>query len=213
VTAPPSHPSGPPVPARRPRAGRRSFLWQWLSNPGQIGAVAPSSRHLARRMLEAVDLDRATVVVEYGPGTGAFTEHILPRLRPGTVFLPIELNPTMAAHFRRRFPALTLHERSVEDLPRILAEHGLASDGVVDAIVSGLPWAAFPEALQRTLLEVTRAALRPGGVMATFTYNTSMLTRAGRRFARIAAEYFTRIERGPTVLRNVPPAFVYRCVR
>jgi phospholipid N-methyltransferase len=164
-------------------------------------------------MVEAVDLDRASVVVEYGPGTGAFTEHILPRLRPGTAFFPIELNPTMAAHFRRRFPALALQERSVQDLPHILAEHGLPAGGAVDAIVSGLPWAAFPESLQRALLDVTRAALKPGGVMATFTYNTSMLTRAGRRFARVAAEYFTRIERGPTVLRNMPPAFVYRCVR
>lgn len=218
-TAAPSEPRGHGHPiavepkARAGRGARRSFVLEYIRNPGQIGAIAPSGRFLARAMLETVDFARADVIAEYGPGAGAFTGHILQRLRPGTAFVPIELNPTMARIFRAKFPAVTLHERSVVDLPAICQSMGLGQESCVDAVVSGLPWAIFPEPLQREILEVTRRMLKPGGMMMTFSYNLSVLTKAGKRFARLAPDYFARVERSPTVLRNIPPAFVYRCVK
>lgn len=195
------------------RGAKRSFVLEYLKNPSQIGAVSPSGRFLARAMLETVDFKRAQVIAEYGPGAGAFTTHILARLDPSTVFVPIELNPKMADIFRRRFPGVRLHERSVAELPAICRELGLGDESCVDYIVSGLPWAVFPESLQREILEATRRMLRPGGMMMTFSYNLSLLTRAGKRFAKLAPDYFARVERSPTVLRNLPPAFVYRCVK
>ena len=53
------------------------FLKSYLSTPGNVGAVAPSSPYLARRMIEELDLEGADTVVELGPGTGAFTGFIL----------------------------------------------------------------------------------------------------------------------------------------
>lgn len=213
-------PAAPERPGAGRRAGgragggaRRSFIGEWLKKPTQIGAVAPSSRALAMEMIRGMDLSRAQVVIEYGPGSGAFTEVLLGALPRGCVFLPIELNARMASLFRERFPGVVLHERSVAEVGEVCASAGLAREGVADCIISGLPWASFPEALQRELLEATRRVLRPGGMMATFSYTTSVLTKAGRRFSAVASEYFARVERGPTVLRNFPPAFVYRCVK
>ncbi|MBL9148966.1 MAG: hypothetical protein JNM94_09770 [Phycisphaerae bacterium] len=197
----------------RARGSKRSFIRQYLKHPTQIGAIAPSSPYLAEAMLAGFEPTRMRVVAEFGPGSGAFTRAILDRVRPETRFLPIELNPRMAEIFRTRFPSVRLHERSAADLPAICREEGLGEAPCVDFIVSGLPWAAFPIDLQRAILDGATAAMRPGASFVTFAYNLGLLTAAGRRFAKLLPNYFSKVERSRTVWRNVPPAFVYRCVR
>jgi phospholipid N-methyltransferase len=103
-----------------------------------------------------------------------------------------------------------LHEGSAADVERFAQAHGLQQ---LDAIVSGLPWAAFPEALQIQILDATARVLRPGGQMATFAYSMGLYTRAGRRFHALLPRYFSAITRSRLVLANLPPAYVFRCVR
>lgn len=184
------------------------FFREFLRNPGTIGAIAPSSRFLARRIVQVAKVSRAKTIVEYGPGTGVFTREILRRAPEGARVIAIERNPEMAAHIRRAFPRVLLHEGSVHDLPQILEREGIDA---VESIVSGLPWAAFPPKLQDELLEVTVNALRPGGVFATFAYLQGVMLPAGQRFRRRLMQRFPRMKRSPTVWANIPPAFVYRC--
>ena len=85
--------------------------------------------------------------------------------------------------------------------------------GELDAIVSGLPWASFPQSLQTRILDATMKVLRPGGQLVTFAYHTGLLMPAGRRFQRLLPRYFSKITRGRSVWRNTPPAFTIRCTR
>src|SRR5436190_22790674 len=119
----------PPIQAATRRHVR--FLREFLANPGTVGAVVPSSRHLAQRMIEGVRFDRAKVVVEYGPGTGSFTGHIARRLAPGTTFFAVELSPRMAREWRKRYPGLRIHRASVGDMPPLCPADGV---GKVDVI-------------------------------------------------------------------------------
>ena len=45
------------------------FLREYISAPDTIGAIAPSSRHLAAAMTASIDFDKARCIVEYGAGT------------------------------------------------------------------------------------------------------------------------------------------------
>jgi phospholipid N-methyltransferase len=186
------------------------FLTEFLRDPTGIGAILPSSSRLAEEITSDVGLETARVVVEYGPGTGAFTQSILERLAPGAVFFAIERNARMARVLRERFPSVTVYEDSVACLGRILRELGVER---VDCIISGLPWASFSDALQDQLLDATLAALRPGGRFATFAYLQGLVLPGGRRFRRKITGRFAQVERSPVVWSNVPPAFVYRCTR
>ncbi len=183
------------------------FIGQFIEEPRVIGAVAPSSSRMARLMLEGLDLANASAVLEYGPGTGAFTVEILRRLGPRTRFVAIEVNPRMAAMMRHRFPHVRLLEESVENARSICDGEGIAS---ADVIVSGLPWTMFDEALQRRILDGVKAVLRPGGVFVTFAYTFTAMMPAGRRFVRLMREYFPRVERSRIEWRNIPPAAVLR---
>jgi len=147
-----------------------------------------------------------TVIVEYGPGTGSFTRQILPRINGGVTFFAIENNGPMAELFQREFPAVTLYQDTVENIPDILKNHDVAH---VDCIISGLPWAAFDSELQDRLLAATIEVLRPGGIFATFTYIQSPLLPAGRRFRKKLDVHFSHVRASSMVWNNLPPAFVY----
>jgi phosphatidylethanolamine/phosphatidyl-N-methylethanolamine N-methyltransferase len=187
-----------------------NLLLQFLRHPSQTGAILPSSGYLAAAMVDWLDLGAARSVLEYGPGTGPFTPHILQRVGRDCRFLAIERNAALAQEFRSRLPQVELIQDSVENVRAICDNVGISS---VDCIVCGLPWAAFPEDLQKRVLDTMMTVLRPGGQFVTFAYLHGLPLPAGRRFANRLPEYFREVGRSRTVWMNLPPALVYRCRR
>ena len=187
-----------------------NFLLQFLRNPSQTGAILPSSAYLAEAMVDWLDLGAARSVLEYGPGTGPFTPHILKRIGSSCRFLAIERNAALAEQFRAQLPNVELIQDSVENVRAICDKAGIDS---VDCIVCGLPWAAFSGDLQRRLLDSMMTVLRPGGQFVTFAYLHGLPLPAGRRFANRLPAYFREVGKSRTVWMNIPPALVYRCRR
>jgi len=186
------------------------LLRAYVRDPQATGAVAPSSRWLAARMVEGLDLGSAVCVVEVGAGTGSFTPVILRAMRPGARLIVVELNRELAGRLRSRFRRAIVIRGSVEHLPRFLAARGCRA---ADAVISSLPWATFPPALQDRLLHAILASLRRGGRFATYAYFHSSWMPGARRFRRLLYRAFRSVRRTPVVLRNIPPAFVYRCLK
>ena len=184
------------------------FLRQFLRSPRTIGAVAPSSRALARVMLAPIDFASARTIVEFGPGTGAFTGEIAARLAPGCRYLGIELNPRFVQELTRRFPQLLFVHGSVADLTAILAEYRV---GTVDAIICGLPWASLPVSLQESVFRAMRTAMVPGGIFVTFGYLQSLVLPGAQALRRRLRREFADVSQTPPVWGNVPPAFAYIC--
>ncbi len=198
------------MPSSTPAGSITRFLREYFLRPGTIGAVMPSSKSLAEEMISWLELDAATAILEYGPGTGPFTEALLPRLPPACRFVMIELNPVFAELLREKFPGRTIVQDSVARARTICDQHGI---GFADSIVSGLPWASFPAALQQECLDAMMTVLRPGGQFVTFAYLPAMVTPAARRFRRMLGRYFSTVSTSRTIWENLPPAFVYRCRR
>jgi phospholipid N-methyltransferase len=186
------------------------FLREFISQPITTGAVAPSSSFLARMMIEGLDLRNVEAVLEYGPGTGVFTDHILREMNPGGKFAAIELNPQFAATFKARHPQAALFQDSVENAREICDRAGIM---LADCIVSGLPWAVFPKSMQIKFLDEMMRVLKPGGRFVTFSYVHSQALPPAKIFASLLNQYFTAVSKSPIVWLNMPPAFVYRCRR
>ncbi len=202
----------PVIAARNPKPYAMSdltlFLRSFARRPTAIGAVAPSSRGLTEMMVQSIDWQAARSVVEYGPGTGVFTQRILQCLVPEATFFAIEQSRELAELTRCRCPGAVVFEDSVANVVALCEQQSITC---VDAILCGLPWAAFPASLQRECFDAMLKVLRPGGQFATFAYWQGVALPAGQRFANLLRETFVDVRRSPTVWRNVPPAFVYRC--
>lgn len=181
------------------------FLKEFIANPGDVGSITPSSKQLAAQVVESAKVPQAKVVVEFGPGTGAITEMIVPRLRPDAKFIAMEINADFVKVLRERFPTVTIHEDSAANTPKYLKELGVDQ---CDSIVSGLPWAFFKESLQNELLDGAVQGLRPGGVFATYIYVTSFAMPSSIKFRNKLRARFSEIGLTRVVWANVPPAIV-----
>lgn len=161
-------------------------------------------------MLEWVDWSTVNNVVEFGPGTGVFTEGIVDRLKEDAKFFAIERSPELAAITRKRCPSVTVYEDSVVNVVSLCEREAMDK---IDVVICGLPWASFSESLQSEILDAMLEMLPEEGQFATFAYWQGVVLPAGRRFSRRLRRTFSRVERSHTVWKNLPPAFVYRCVR
>lgn len=177
------------------------FLRAFARDPLHTAAVAPSSAALAAAMTGVVT--PGAVVVELGPGTGAFTRAVQERLAGTGRHLAVELNAEWAALLAGRYPAVDVVRADARELPTLLRDRGI---GPADVVVSGLPWVAYTGTGLHGLIA---AALAPDGAFTQFAYSaTRRLPPARRQFADLRA-HFADVAVSPTVWRNVPPAVVY----
>src|SRR5574340_153459 len=81
----------------------KTFALEAASDFQNIASVAPSSRHLARAMLDGLSINEARTVVELGAGTGAITRVLLETLPARATLLAFEINPEFISHMEKRF--------------------------------------------------------------------------------------------------------------
>ncbi|MEU7005074.1 SAM-dependent methyltransferase [Nonomuraea sp. NPDC046570] len=186
------------------------FLGQFMRSPATIGALAPSSQRLASAVCAPLPERGEPIVVELGPGTGSFTAEIQRRLDGRGHHLAIELNSRLAGLLADRFPTVDVVEGDAAALASLLSERRIRH---ADVVVSGLPWAAFPDELQQCLLGAVADSLGPAGAFTTFSYLHAIPLPPARRFRALLAERFEEVVVSRTVWRNAPPAFVFHARR
>ncbi|RYF29087.1 MAG: SAM-dependent methyltransferase [Chloroflexi bacterium] len=176
------------------------FFTQYIKNLRTVGAVAPSSPHLARKMVLPINFTDARVIVQFGPGTGSFTSEILQRRNDKTIVVLIEYNEsfyeTLVSKYRDE-QGVYIYNGTAEDVDGILKQYGLPQK--VDYIVSGLPFASLPDKQSRAILDRAKNILGTDGTFITFQYT---LLKKG-----LLDEYFNQIVISRE-WRNVPPAYV-----
>ncbi|MFG1679675.1 class I SAM-dependent methyltransferase [Nonomuraea sp. NPDC049269] len=187
-----------------------SFFLEFVRDPMTVGAVAPSSPALARVATAAVPSTSSPIVVELGPGTGSFTAAIQRRLAGRGRHIAVEVNARFAQKLAALHPEVDVVHADATDLATVLAQRGLRQ---ADVVVSGLPWAAFPENQQRDVLSSVVASLSPHGVFTTFAYVHARWAPPARRLLCSLRSRFDEVVISRTVWANLPPALVYYCRR
>ena len=187
---------------------KKTLLAQFLKKPLTTGAVCPSSQSLAKMLVAGIGIDQSENVAELGPGTGAVTGTILSSMPERSHFFAVELNPDVIIAFHEKFPDVTVYNDSASHLPELIRKENMDH---LDAVISGLPWAIFPDTLQEEILSAIVNALKTGGYFTTFAYVQGVLLPSGQHFKKRLHHFFSRVEKSPVVWNNFPPAFVYRC--
>jgi phospholipid N-methyltransferase len=177
------------------------FARMFLRNPAMLGSVWPSSDSLCSHLMRLVDWSEARYVVEYGPGVGTITRHILRNLRSDGALIAIEKNPELVTHLRSKFssrdPRLKIVQGSAADVRKILTQHGI---GMGDCIVAGIPFSLLPPKEVQRILSSTRESLAPDGRLLIYQFSNAIEPALKRNFKSV--------QRGREI-RNFLPARTY----
>jgi phosphatidylethanolamine/phosphatidyl-N-methylethanolamine N-methyltransferase len=137
-------------------------------------------------------------VVEFGPGTGRFTEAILARGVPPANVTLFELDEEFVDYLRAKFPGVAVLQLPAQEAARHVTTG-------VSAVISGLPLLSMPSEVREGIVGAAFEILRPRGRYVQFTYGT----RSPLPAETVAALGLT-VNRGHKVWANLPPATVYR---
>lgn len=184
-------------------AKKAAFLKQFWQEKKMVGAMSPSSRYLAHKMLKNIDFKKAKVLVELGPGTGVFTKRILDAMNPDAKLLVFELNDNFYESLRQEIndDRMILIHDSAEYINRYLKEENLLN---TDYVISSLPLANFPNKLKANILNASYDALKNNGKYIQFQYSLNSKKELEACFESVHIS-FTPL--------NFPPAFVYTCIK
>lgn len=207
--APPSDPGteAKANPNSAPRAPKGPDWWlmvrAFFKQGKRIASVAPSSRFMARKILDGIDWSTTRTIVELGAGTGPITAALVKAARPETKLVVIELDPTLCGRLRDRFrntPNVDVILGDATKFGDLLAERGILK---VDHVLSGLPLPSFPADARDAILATASRTIATGGTFRQLTVMPLIYYKLYRR-------YFDDV-RFRFVPFNLPPGGVYVC--
>jgi phosphatidylethanolamine/phosphatidyl-N-methylethanolamine N-methyltransferase len=176
-----------------------TFLQGFLRQPGQVGAVIPSSGFLEQRLVRMARLGDARCVVELGPGTGGTSRALLGAMRADATLLAIELNPVFQARLSRIItdPRFVLQLGSAEQIAEFLAGHKLPAPEVV---ISGIPFSTMPSEVADRIARAVASVLPPGGRFVAY--------QVRKRVSDYVTPYLGAATREREML-NIPPVQIF----
>ncbi len=175
-----------------------TFLMKFMESPTQVGSITPSSRFLTKKMLKPIEWNTARAIAELGAGTGAFTRNIQVLKHQDCKVAVFEKDEEMRDELNTVYPNFIYFEDAL-CLSENVNSMGMDS---LDAVVSGLPFTLFKEAVREQILDGVINSLKPNGVFVAFQYSLQMKKLLSQKFSRVEISF---------VPLNFPPAFVYVC--
>ena len=178
---------------------KRKFLTTFFKERKQVGAVAPSSRFLVKKMCNKVDFEKSNIIIELGPGTGVFTKEILARAKPSAKIFVFELNEDFFHLLTSQFvdKRIILVNESAENMETVLRAHDIQH---ADVIISSLPLTVIPEPIKTNIIKSAHSVLKPKGLYIQYQYSLSA--------KKLLESYFGKLNLKFSLI-NIPPAFIY----
>jgi len=181
---------------------KNNFLKEFFKERKTVGAIRPSSKSLANKMLKNVDFKNSDVIVEFGPGTGVFTRLIIEEMNAGARLYVFELHEPFYKKLNKEFEnddRVKVIYDSAANLRKYLEED---NKEFADVIISSLPLTNFDQKLTMRILKSAEIALKPKGKYIQFQYSLNARKLLIKIFSSISIQF---------TANNLPPAFVYTC--
>jgi len=175
-----------------------------------VASVTPTSRFGVEKVLEKIDFQKNKVILEYGPGTGNFTEPLLKNMTENSKLIAIEKNSDFCKVLQRSIqdPRLLLFEDSAENVLEILKSCNGAGDLKADCIISGIPFSLLSRRRKMALLKNTHAALKKGGkflaYQAFFQFPEVLKIPLEDLFGDVQAQYY---------MFSLPPLLILEAIK
>lgn len=173
-----------------------------IKNIRTSGTITPSSKRLIRRLLAPIDFSDARCIVELGPGNGCVTRSLLKRMHPDCTLICFEVNSDFVSQLNSlNDPRLHVYNACASSIREVLDQLDVDQ---VDHIVSSLPLALIDDDVVMNILTSVKSNLRDGGRFLQYQYSLKNYSDLTPMFKHVKLKF---------TLRNMPPAFVYECIK
>lgn len=181
-----------------------SFTREALKTLKQSGTVAPSSKFLIAKMIKDVDFNNAKVILEYGMGDGCITEAIIKNKKDETVLIGLEINDAFFKLCEQKFSKaknVFLLKESATEIDKILLDHKITK---ADYVISSLPLTLIDDKISMKILLKTKQVMTDSALYVQYQYSLSKYRLLKKMFGKVKIDF---------TAKNIPPAFIYRCVK
>ncbi|MBM4332832.1 MAG: methyltransferase domain-containing protein [Deltaproteobacteria bacterium] len=172
-----------------------------------VASITPTSRYAVEKVCGKIDFNGRQVIVEYGPGTGVFTENLLRNMSAKSRLIAIERNPSFYQILQREFvdSRLKVVHDCASNVKNVLQACG---EKEVDYIVSGIPFSLLSMEMKLIILKNAYSVLKEGGRFLAyqnfFQLPEFLKNHMERTFQNIRTQY---------VLQSLPPLVVLEAVK
>jgi len=178
----------------------KGFFTEFLKQGNNIGAVAPSSKHLVSKMLDPIDFSNVKCIVEFGPGTGSITTELLNKMPDNSLLLVFEINKEFCDLLCEiKDKRMVIITDSAENLDLYLQKYAIEK---VDYIISSLPLFIIPNTVVENVLMKVKKYLKPKGSFIQYQYSLNAYRKLKNLFKKVDLDF---------AMINLPPAFIFNC--
>lgn len=184
--------------------------WTYIKNlirDPYVASITPTSGIAVQKVCEKIDFDTTRLIIEYGPGMGVFTVHLLKRMRPDARLIAIERNKNFyrILHEELPDPRLTVLHDCAENVMNILKT---CKEKQADYILSGIPFSFLPIGKKVEILRGAHSALKEGGKFLAYQNFVQtpdhLKNHLGKIFQKMHTQYF---------FLSLPPLLIFEAVK
>lgn len=178
------------------------FLTEFVKHPQNIGAITPSSKRLAVKIVDTINFEEAKYIVELGPGTGSFTKEVMKRKKKQTVLILIESNEVFVKELQKQFngdKSVVIIHGLAENIKKYMGKLHIEK---VDYVLSGLPFTSLSKKVSSCILKNVKDSIQENGQFILFQYSLVKKSYIQTFFPDILIK---------KVWLNIPPVYVFLC--
>lgn len=182
----------------------KSFLYD-----RQVASIAPSSRFVAKTVVDIAKGINPTSIIELGPGDGALTYSLLDLLPSDGHFLGIESNEELATELNEEI--FTKRQKIIHNSALYLRKICAPLSWQPDMIVSGIPVSILNSKDSLSFIEQAHSILSPNGLFIAYqTWLPPFITP--KKMELHIRSVFKNCS-STLVYRNIPPLKVLYATR
>ena len=172
-----------------------------------VASITPTSPFGVKNVCDKIDFGRSKVIVEYGAGTGVFTQHLLRHMHSHARLIVIERNSHFNSILQKNFcdPRVAIVNDSAENVLDTLAHHAVSE---VDYVISGIPFLWLNCDIKHKILCNTHRILKTQGkflaYQTIFQTSRDLKVHLDRYFSKVHVNY---------EFMNIPPLCIYEAIK
>jgi phospholipid N-methyltransferase len=172
-----------------------------------VASITPTSQFGVKGLCSTIDFKQTHLIVEYGPGTGVFTNYLLKNMRSDGKLIAIERNRDFGSFLRQTIhdPRAIIFNDSAENVIDTLSA---CKESEADYVISGIPFMWIPDHVKDKIIQNTFKALKPGGKFLVYQTCLQM-----DYHLKVHLEQFFGPVRARYEIRNFPPLRLYEATK